>query len=128
VGDASTVFDQEMTNQISWTAASKGLPHQRKLMAGGSCEATAFGVYGYRAAALCIPLENYHNMGNLDEVESGSGKATPMLETIALSDFHTLVDLLLLAAEAVDEEGGLGTRLDHLYEGSRHLLERRPLP
>lgn len=128
VGDASTVFDRELTNQISWAAARKGLPHQRKLMAGGSCEATAFGVYGYRAAGLCLPLENYHNMGNLDEVESGSGKATPMLETVALSDFHALVDLLLLAAEAVDHEGGLETRLDHLYEGSKHLLERRPLP
>jgi endoglucanase len=128
VGDASTVFDRELTNQVSWAAARRGLPHQRKLMAGGSCEATAFGVYGYRAAGLCLPLENYHNMGNLDEVESGSGKATPMLETIALSDFHALVDLLLLAAEAVDDEGALETRLDHLYEGSKHLLERRPLP
>ncbi len=128
VGDASTVFDREMTNQIGWAAARMGLPHQRKLMAGGSCEATAFGVYGYRAAGLCLPLENYHNMGHLDEVESGSGEATPMLETIALSDFHALVDLLLLAADAVDGDDGLESRLDHLYEGSKHLLERRPLP
>ncbi len=128
VGDASTVFDRELTNQISWAAARRGLPHQRKLMAGGSCEATAFGVYGYRAAGLCLPLDNYHNMGNLDDVESGSGKATPMPETIALSDFHALVDLLLVAAHAVDDESGLETRLDHLYEDSKHLLQRRPLP
>ncbi len=128
VGDASTVFDQEMTNQISWAASRRGLIHQRKLMAGGSCEATAFGVYGYRAAGLCLPLGNYHNMGNLDEVEAGSGKAIPMLETVALDDFHGLVDLLLLAATAVDDDGGLKSRLDHLYEGTRHLLGRRPLP
>jgi endoglucanase len=128
VGDASTVFDQELTNKISWAATRLRLPHQRKLLAGGSCEATAFGVYGFRAAGLCLPLENYHNMGNLDEVEAGSGKATAMLETIALSDFHALVDLLLLAADAVDDEGGLESRLDHLYEDARHLLERRPLP
>jgi endoglucanase len=128
VGDASTVFDRELTNQISAAAMRRGLPHQRKLMAGGSCEATAFGVYGYRAAGLCLPLGNYHNMGNLDEVEAGSGKAIPMLETVALSDFHALADLLLLAASAVDDESDLESILDHLYEETRHLLERRPLP
>jgi putative aminopeptidase FrvX len=128
VGDASTVFDRELTNQISAAASLRGLPHQRKLMAGGSCEATAFGVYGYRAAGLCLPLGNYHNMGNLDEVEAGSGKAIPMLETVALSDFHSLADLLLLAATAVDDEDDLMPRLNHLYEETRHLLERRPLP
>jgi endoglucanase len=128
VGDASTVFDQEMTNLISSSAVARGMPHQRQLMAGGSCEATAFGVYGYRAAGLCLPLGNYHNMGNLDEVEAGTGKATPMLETIALDDFHSLVDLLLLAAEAVDGDGGLKSRLDQLYEDTHHVLERRPVP
>ncbi|MDP9494770.1 MAG: hypothetical protein M3P87_05965 [Actinomycetota bacterium] len=128
VGDASTVFDQEMTNLISWAAAARGLPHQRRLMAGGSCEATAFGVYGYRAAGLCLPLGNYHNMGNLDEVEAGSGKATPLPEVIDLGDFHALVDLLLWSAQALDGDGGLEPRLDRLYDDARHLLERRPLP
>jgi endoglucanase len=128
VGDASTVFDQEMTNRISWAASRQKLPHQRRLMAGGSCEATAFGVYGFRAAGLCLPLGNYHNMGNLDQVEAGSGDAIPMLETIALSDFHALVDLVVLAARAVDDQGDLRPRLDSLYEDARHLLERRPLP
>lgn len=122
VGDASTVFDQEMTNLISWAAVARGLPHQRRLMSGGSCEATAFGVYGYRAAGLCLALGNYHNMGNLDEVEAGSGKATPMMETMALDDFHALVDLLLLAANAVDGEGDLKPRLDRIYEDTQHLL------
>ena len=128
VGDASTVFDQKMTNLISWAAAERRVPHQRRLMAGGSCEATAFGVYGFRAAGLCLPLGNYHNMGNLDEVEAGTGKATPMLENVALDDFHALVDLVLLAAQAVDGEGGLRPRLDRLYEDAGHLLKRRPVP
>ena len=30
-------------------------------MPGGTCEATAFQLYGYRSAALCIALGNYHN-------------------------------------------------------------------
>lgn len=122
VGDASTVFDRELTNLISGAAASSGLAHQRKLMAGGSCEATAFGVYGYRAAGLCLPLGNYHNMGNLDDVERGIGPAIPRMEVISLADFHGLVDLLLLAAIAVDAEDGLRERLERLYEGSRHVL------
>ena len=128
VGDASTVFDQELTNLISWAAGAQGLPHQRRLMAGGSCEATAFGVYGYRAAGLCLPLGNYHNMGNLDDVESGSGKATPLPEVISLDDFHGLVDLLLLSADALDGDGDLKPRLDRLYDDARHLLGRRSLP
>jgi endoglucanase len=128
VGDASTVFDQEMTNLMSGAALAGGLPHQRRLMAGGSCEATAFGVYGYRAAGLCLPLANYHNMGNLKEVEAGSGKATPLPEVIALGDFHALVDLLLLSTHALDSEGDLKPRLDRLYDDARHLLEPRPLP
>jgi len=128
VGDASTVFDQEMTNLISWATATRGLAHQRKLMAGGSCEATAFGAYGYRAAGLCLPLDNYHNMGHLDEVESGSAKATPLPEVVALGDFHGLVDLLLVSTQALDGEGDLMPRLDRLYEDAKHLLDRRPLP
>ena len=91
-------------------------------MAGGSCEATAFGGYGYRAAGLCLPLGNYHNMGNLDEVEGGEGAATPLMEVISLADFHALVDLLLVAASALDGEDPLPERLDRLYEESRHLL------
>lgn len=36
---------------------------QKALMPGGACEATAFQHFGLRAAALCIPLGNYHNCG-----------------------------------------------------------------
>ena len=122
VGDASTVFDREMTNLISRAATASGIGHQRKLMSGGSCEATAFGAYGYRAAGLCLPLGNYHNMGNLDKVETGEGAAIPLMEVISLADFHALVDLLLVAGSALGGVDPLPERLDRLYEESRHLL------
>jgi endoglucanase len=122
VGDASSVFDAELTNLITTAVRAEGLTHQRKLMAGGSCEATAFGAYGFRAAGLCLPLDNYHNMGNLDLVEQGSGKAVPMLEEVSLEDFHGLVDLLLIAAEGVDGDWGLRERLDKVYADGRRLL------
>jgi endoglucanase len=122
VGDASSVFDSELTNRITTAVRADGLTHQRKLMAGGSCEATAFGAYGFRAAGLCLPLDNYHNMGNLDLVEQGSGDAVPMLEELALEDFHGLVHLLLIAAEGVDGDWGLRERLDKVYADGRRLL------
>ncbi len=91
-------------------------------MAGGSCEATAFGGYGYRAAGLCLPLGNYHNMGTSMRWSMASREATPRMEVISLADFHALVDLLLVAGRAVDDEDPLPERLDRLYEESRHLL------
>lgn len=121
-GDRSTVFDRELTNRISRATATTGLPHQRKLMDGGGCEATAFGAYGYRATGLCLCLGNWHNRGNLDEVERGGGEAIPMLEEISLDDFHGLVDLLLIAASAVDTEDPIKDRLEAGYEKTRHYL------
>jgi hypothetical protein len=61
-------------------------------------------------------------MGNLEDVERGTGDARAMLEEISLTDFHGLVDLLLVAARAVDEGSDLPQRLDALYEEARHLL------
>jgi endoglucanase len=122
VGDASSVFDADLTNRITTAVREEGLAHQRKLMAGGSCEATAFGAYGFRAAGLCLPLGNYHNMGDLDQVETGAGKAIPLLEEIALDDFHGLIDLLLVASQAIDRYWGLRDRLDQVYADGLHLL------
>jgi endoglucanase len=122
VGDASSVFDHELTNLVSEAARVRELTHQRKLMAGGSCEATAFVAYGYRATGLCLPLGNYHNMGNLDEVEQGKGMATPLPEVISISDFHGLVDLLLAATEAVDGTWDLTQRLESRFESRKHIL------
>lgn len=122
VGDAVTVFDQHLTNLITRAVTRSGLRHQRKLMSGGSCEATAIGVYGYRATGLCLALGNYHNMGNLDEVEAGSGEARPMMEEISLDDFHGLIEVLLAATVAIDEESDLPQRLDAVYAEGRHLL------
>jgi hypothetical protein len=67
-------------------------------------------------------LGNYHNMGNLEEVEAGRGEARPMLEEVSLADFHGLVDLLLVAATGVDADWDLPARLEVVYAEGRHLL------
>ena len=121
-GDRATVFDRELTNRISRAAETAGIPHQRRLMDGGGCEATAFGAYGFQAGGLCLCLGNWHNRGNLDEVEQGIGEAIPMLEEISLSDFHGLIALLVLSARAVDVPDTLEDRLDAAYATSRRYL------
>lgn len=123
IGDRASVFDREMSNRISRAVDAAGIPFQRKLMDGGGCEATAFGAYGYRATGLCLALGNWHNRGRLAEVEAGDETAAvPMLEEISIDDFHDLVDVLLVAAEAVDADDGIVDRLDRVYESNRHYL------
>jgi len=61
VGDRVSTFDADATAFMVEVAKSRELPYQRCLMDGGTCEATAFRLYGYRSAALSIALGNYHN-------------------------------------------------------------------
>jgi endoglucanase len=122
IGDAVTVFDHELSNRISAAVGRAGIPHQRKLMDGGGCEASAFGVYGFRSTGLCLALGNWHNRGNLDAFESGSGDPIPMKEEISLNDFHGLVDLLVVAAGALDTESGLRDRFDRHYDAAAGIL------
>jgi putative aminopeptidase FrvX len=63
VGDRTSIFDDGATAALVKAATEAKLPHQRCLMSGGTCEATAYQLYGYRTAALCVALGNYHNCG-----------------------------------------------------------------
>ena len=124
IGDRATVFDREMSNRIGRALTEAGVTYQRKLMDGGGCEATAFGVYGYQATGMCLALGNWHNRGNLAAVEAGdSSAAIPMLEEISLGDFHGLVDLLVVAAVSLDDDDPIVASLDRLYESNRHYLK-----
>lgn len=123
-GDRITVFDRELTNRISNAASQAKLKHQRKLMSGGGCEATAFGAFGYQATGLCVALRNWHNRGNLDAIEAGRGHAVAMQEEISLEDFHGLVDLIVLAASSADDSDPVRGRLEELYEREKGVLDR----
>ncbi len=107
VGDRITVFSPELTNRLSalYLERQKKDPSfkfQRKLMAGGACEATAFAAYGYESTCLCLPLGNYHNMADIDGVLAGTRAAKVGPEFIAVDDFHGLVDMLLVTATELD--------------------------
>jgi len=62
LGDRRTVFDPDGLRVLS-ELAEEVLPgkHQRRIMDGGACEATAATAYGIPAIGLSVPLGNYHN-------------------------------------------------------------------
>lgn len=89
VGDKTAVFDDAATAALTHAATAAKLPFQRCLMSGGTCEATAYQLYGYRTAALCVALGNYHNCGP---------DFTIAPEFVALDDVAGMVQLMTHAA------------------------------
>lgn len=91
VGDRTSSFDDTLLRWMARTATRLAGPKgnrfawQRRLMDGGTCEATAFQLFGFRCAALCVPLGNYHNMGDDGRIRA---------ETIRLEDVIGLVRFL----------------------------------
>lgn len=109
VGDKMSVFSPELTNAVSDIAAAYGKENpsfrfQRKLMPGGTCEASAFSFYGFRSSCLCLPLGNYHNMADIDGVLAGK-KARVGQEFVSTADFHGMIELLEAVARRLDGPG-----------------------
>lgn len=93
LGDRRTVFDPGALNVLTHVA-QRLLParHQRRIMDGGTCEATAATVYGLTAIGLSVPLGNYHNQG----FEGGPdcrGTNGPAPEFVHLDDVDGLATL-----------------------------------
>ncbi len=93
VGDRTTIFDPAATAFLLRAAerCREKEPEfrvQRCLMDGGSCEATAFATFGYRAGGLCLPLGNYHNIGK---------NLRPRPEFVSVDDLEGLLKLTVAA-------------------------------
>lgn len=132
VGDRMSVFDPRLTNRISLIMFEHEKDHpefrwQRKLMAGGRCEATTFSAYGYESTCLCLPLGNYHNMADIDGVAAGKRPAKVAPECIALDDYHGLVKMLIISIERLDDEDlpDLEAQMEALYDERGFVVERR---
>lgn len=91
VGDRRRTFDPhaEALLHEARERLPKTKPTQRFLMSGGTCEATSWGVFGYRTTGVAIPLGNYHNQGDRNHIRP---------EHVAVKDLATAVDLLELTA------------------------------
>jgi endoglucanase len=132
VGDKMSVFGPTLTNHISQiiaphAAANPSFKWQRKLMAGGTCEATTFSTYGYLSTCLCLPLGNYHNMQDIDGVLEGNRPAMVGPEIISVSDFHSLIEMLVVCAMQLDaaEAPTLRGRMEQLHRDHAFVLAER---
>lgn len=117
--------DRPVGTAVPASEARDGFRWQRKLMPGGACEATAYCAYGHEATCVCLPLGNYHNMADLDEVEkpgyAGAARVGP--EVIALTDFEMLVELLIACGTELGATEPMTVKLEKLYDERSFVLE-----
>jgi len=115
------VFDPGLTHHLQEAAASlaarePSFRFQRALMDGGSCESTAYNLWGVRAGALCLALGNYHNCGP-------RGAIAP--EFVDWDDLEGLIRLLVEAATTWrrHEPGArMRARLERIWAAERGRL------
>jgi endoglucanase len=124
VGDRMSVFDSDATRFLAEVGAGlkerdKRFQIQRALMAGGTCEATAYQQYGYQTAGVCVALGNYHNGGPGNRVRA---------EYVSEADAEGMVELLVGAAEEMGRfrelVGKLPKRLEMLRREAEGMLRR----
>ena len=129
VGDKMSVFGPSLTNRISMIMMEHQKSHskfrwQRKLMPGGTCEATTFTTYGYESTCLCLPLGNYHNMTDIDDVAAGKRPAKVGPEFISIEDYHGLIEMLIVCATQLDSANlpSLHDRMEELFAAHQNVL------
>ena len=106
VGDRTSIFDDAATASLMVAAKRAEIAVQRCLMSGGTCEATAYQLYGYRSAGLCVALGNYHNCGPDMQIAS---------EFVSAEDVAGMVRLMVAATTsppAADPHAALRARLE----------------
>jgi putative aminopeptidase FrvX len=111
VGDRTAIFDPAVTAELLAAAEQANLTVQRCLMSGGTCEATAFQLYGVRAGALCVALGNYHNRGPNLRIEQ---------EFVSIADFEGLTALCVEIARGATVSGDAFCQLRERLERNLH--------
>ena len=109
VGDKVSVFDSDVTARLVTLAQAQSIPYQRCLMSGGTCEATAFKLFGYPAGALCIALGNYHNCTSDGRIDS---------EYVSVTDLEGLVALCLALSQHSPSAADVRKQLCSRFERS----------
>lgn len=75
LGDKMSLFQTEMINWmkhqgVALQKKSPSFQFQAQIMSGGSCEASAFQLFGFKVGGFSIPLLNYHNLNGKREAVS----------------------------------------------------------
>jgi putative aminopeptidase FrvX len=126
VGDRASIFDSEATRFLAEVATELGRKEksfcfQRALMSGGTCEATAYQEYGYRCAAVCVALGNYHNCGARNKI-----RAEYVSESDALSMGRLLAECARAWPKFDQLVSRLPKRLAKLEKEGRRELRKNP--
>jgi putative aminopeptidase FrvX len=136
VGDRLSVFSPCLTAAIAKRAedlatqsVKEGKPAwkwQRKLMAGGACEASVFCEAGYEATCVCLALGNYHNMADLTAVQAKTNTEPAKIgcEFVSLEDYDGLIDLLVACAQELPEASPVTALVDKLWRERSSVLAR----
>jgi endoglucanase len=123
VGDLRTIFDPGLTAAVWARAKELEVPAQRRLMDGGTCEASAFGALGWAASGLALPLSGYHNQPD-DPAASG-----PVPESVLVADLTAEVALLTALCAEPPAPGPTPTGwVDELVADAQAKLAEAPLP
>ena len=106
VGDAGYTFTAEAESVLIRAREvlqkrDGGFKCQRQLMSGGTCEASAFAVFGYQTTGIAFPLGNYHNGAPEGRIEA---------EYIHIDDYLGGVELLTEAARRVSDRANTAFR------------------
>ena len=105
LGDRSSVYSSSAARRLE-LIARKVLPgaHQRLLMDGGSCEASATIAYGLPSIGVAVPLGNYHNQ-SFDGGQDAGPDGGPAPEFAHLADLNGMVTLCrgIVTARHVEE-------------------------
>ena len=124
VGDRTSIFDSASMRFLGEVAAGlqakdSKFAFQRALMFGGTCEATAFQEFGFKTAAVCVALGNYHNCHPQGRIAA---------EYVSLADACSMVELLVEGAKRMRDfsklTGKLPRRLGQLLEEAKRNLRR----
>lgn len=114
VGDRSTVFDPALTAHLRQVVRDLApLKFSESLMPGGSTESTALALLGYKTCAVCLPLGNYHNMGQ--------NAIAP--EQIHRGDFESLLALLAHVVQRAPDDAPVRTLKKRLLANHARLKE-----
>ena len=106
VGDAGFTFTADAESVLirareTLREREGGFKCQRQLMSGGTCEASAFAVFGYQTTGIAFPLGNYHNGAPEGRIEA---------EYIHVDDYLGGVELLTEAARRVSDRANTAFR------------------
>lgn len=92
-GDRATTFDAGALHVFTKVAAKvlKGR-HQRRVMDGGTCEATVAVANGFPTVGISIPLGNYHNQ-SFEGGPDSRGARGPAPEFVSVKDIQGMLTL-----------------------------------